>query len=143
MVLQIAVNPSRYLGLELWADYAGANFDFIASKAFIRLARRRQHRWVQLFPPTASAAITIVRLESGFESASARGSKIQSVHHGRRDGYPVHTFLKGGIPGAQPQNAVYSAKSLNDNLQVGFNYGGGVKFHMSDHFGLRLDLRGL
>lgn len=40
-------------------------------------------------------------------------------------------------------NAVYFSGNLNDNLQVGLNYGGGVKFHLSDHFGLRLDARGL
>jgi opacity protein-like surface antigen/outer membrane protein OmpA-like peptidoglycan-associated protein len=39
-------------------------------------------------------------------------------------------------------NAVYGSANLNDNLQVALNYGGGVKFHFSDHFGLRLDARG-
>lgn len=40
-------------------------------------------------------------------------------------------------------NAVYHSANLNDNLQVGLNYGGGVKFHLSQHFGLRFDARGI
>jgi outer membrane protein OmpA-like peptidoglycan-associated protein len=40
-------------------------------------------------------------------------------------------------------NSVYDAQALNDNLQAGLNYGGGIKFHVTDHFGLRLDVRGL
>ncbi len=39
-------------------------------------------------------------------------------------------------------NAIYHSGNLNDNLQVGVNYGGGVKFHLSPHFGLRFDARG-
>ena len=39
-------------------------------------------------------------------------------------------------------NAIYRSANLNDNLQVALNYGGGIKFHLSDHFGLRLDARG-
>lgn len=43
-----------------------------------------------------------------------------------------------------PQNeAIYHAAGLNDNLQVGYNYGGGVKWHLTDHFGIRVDVRGL
>ena len=36
----------------------------------------------------------------------------------------------------------YHSANLKDNLQVALNYGGGVKFHLSEHFGLRLDVRG-
>lgn len=38
---------------------------------------------------------------------------------------------------------LYGIRGLSDNLQVALNYGGGVKFHLSDHFGLRFDVRGL
>ncbi len=40
-------------------------------------------------------------------------------------------------------NPTYFSGNLNDNLQVGFNYGGGVKWHISPHFGLRVDARGI
>ncbi len=39
-------------------------------------------------------------------------------------------------------NAIYGSGGLNDNLQVALNYGGGIKFHLSDHLGLRFDARG-
>ena len=38
--------------------------------------------------------------------------------------------------------AMYNSQSLNDNLQVALNYGGGVKYHITNHFGLRFDVRG-
>jgi hypothetical protein len=40
-------------------------------------------------------------------------------------------------------NPTYFSGNLNDNLQVGWNYGGGVKWHISPHFGLRVDARGI
>jgi opacity protein-like surface antigen len=39
--------------------------------------------------------------------------------------------------------AIYNAGGLRSNTQVGLNYGGGVKFHISDHIGLRFDVRGI
>jgi len=39
-------------------------------------------------------------------------------------------------------DAVYHSANLSDNLQVALNYGGGIKFHLSEHFGLRFDARG-
>ncbi len=39
-------------------------------------------------------------------------------------------------------DAVFHSANLNDNLQVALNYGGGVKFHLSQHLGLRFDVRG-
>jgi flagellar motor protein MotB len=42
-----------------------------------------------------------------------------------------------------PDNvARYNSAGLSDNLQAALNYGGGVKWHLTDHFGLRFDLRG-
>ena len=43
---------------------------------------------------------------------------------------------------ARAVNATYLSGNLNNTLQVAVNYGGGIKFHLSDHFGLRLDARG-
>ena len=40
-------------------------------------------------------------------------------------------------------NSAYKAQALNSNLQVAMNYGGGLKLHLTDHFGLRFDVRGL
>jgi outer membrane protein OmpA-like peptidoglycan-associated protein len=48
-----------------------------------------------------------------------------------------------GLARSTTHQALFATGNLNDNLQVGLNYGGGVKFHLSDHVGLRLDARGL
>ena len=42
-----------------------------------------------------------------------------------------------------PENAAFGAKYLESNLQPALNYGGGIKYHITDRFGLRLDVRGL
>src|SRR5579883_442775 len=39
-------------------------------------------------------------------------------------------------------DAIFHSANLNDNLQPALNYGGGVKFHLSPHLGLRFDVRG-
>ena len=39
-------------------------------------------------------------------------------------------------------NAVYHSANLSENLQAALNYGGGVKWHFTDHVGMRLDARG-
>ncbi len=72
-----------------------------------------------------------------------RGSRVQ----------PYITAGGGGaefVPTSQAEsyarqataNNTFHSANLNDNLQVGLNYGGGVKFHLSDHVGLRIDARG-
>lgn len=40
-------------------------------------------------------------------------------------------------------NAKYGAQNLDDSLQVGLNYGGGVKWHITDRLGMRVDARGI
>ena len=40
------------------------------------------------------------------------------------------------------QQTLYNSGNLNDNLQVGINYGGGIKWHLGDHLGVRIDGRG-
>ena len=40
-------------------------------------------------------------------------------------------------------DAVYHSANLRSNQQVGLNYGGGVKVHLSEHLGVRFDARGL
>ena len=39
--------------------------------------------------------------------------------------------------------AIYKSGALRRDDEVVFNYGGGVKFHVSSYFGLRFDVRGL
>ncbi|MGA8027342.1 MAG: outer membrane beta-barrel protein, partial [Bryobacteraceae bacterium] len=39
-------------------------------------------------------------------------------------------------------DAIYHSANLGENTQVAFNYGGGIKFHLSEHLGLRFDARG-
>ena len=40
-------------------------------------------------------------------------------------------------------DAIYHSANLGENTQWAANYGGGFKFHLTEHFGLRFDARGL
>ncbi|MBV8896354.1 MAG: PKD domain-containing protein [Acidobacteriaceae bacterium] len=139
--LRIAYNPTKWMGLELWADYAQANVEFKTSTG--------------VYP-------------AGF--GAAPGSPLPTYSFGARNYYfglnPVFNlrprgskfqpYLTAGVFGVQftPENAaetlarspqqqaLYASGNLNDNLQVGINYGGGIKWHLSDHIGLRVDARG-
>jgi hypothetical protein len=71
-------------------------------------------------------------------------------------GSRVQPYLTGGVGAArfsptdkaqsyaqQPAvDAIYQSASLDTDMEVAYNYGGGIKFHLTDHFGLRFDARG-
>ncbi len=134
--LRLTYNPSAYLGIELWADYDVANVEFRQSSG--------------LNPATGAVLPTY--------SFGARNYffGLNPILNLRPRGSKVQPYITVGVNGIQfsPTDdakkrarsagdiALYNAGNLNDNLQVGLNYGGGVKFHMTDHFGLRLDARG-
>ncbi len=111
-----------------------------------------------------------VRLVNSIGLASPPSPVFPSYDFGNRVHYPalnlvfnlkprgsrIQPYVTVGAGGAQftptkaaedyarnpTTDAIYHSANLNDNLQVAVNYGGGVKFHLSDHFGLRLDARG-
>jgi outer membrane protein OmpA-like peptidoglycan-associated protein len=138
---RVAYNPYKYLGLELWMDWSVANNTFGQSAGII--------------PPGYSGA-------GGPTSPYGFGARnwtfgFNPIWNIRPRGSKVEPYLTVGVDGIQftPTNkaenvansatdiALYHANGLNDNLQVGLNFGGGVKWHLTDHFGLRLDVRGL
>ncbi len=135
--LRLAVNPNRWLGLELWADYSTANVEFRQSSG--------------INPATGTALPTYSfgsrNYTFGFNpifNLKPRGSRVQPYLTVGVDGIQfTPTDTAEALARTPANNALYHASNLNDNLQVGINYGGGVKFHLSDHWGLRFDARGL
>lgn len=72
-----------------------------------------------------------------------RGSRIQpyiTIGAGAAQFTPTDTAKK--IARDPVVDAIYHSANLNDNLQAALNYGGGIKWHISPHIGLRLDARG-
>lgn len=81
---------------------------------------------------------------------------LNPVFNFRPRGSRVQPYLTIGVGAAQftptdaakkiardpTVNATYHSANLNDNLQVALNYGGGIKWHISPHIGLRVDARG-
>jgi outer membrane protein OmpA-like peptidoglycan-associated protein len=124
-------NATRHVGLELWADWNQANVEFRT--------------------PSAPGLPTY---SFGNRNYFLGGDLIFNL---KPRGSRVVPYLEVGVDAVQftPTDkaknqarsafnqAVFFSGNLNDNLQVGLNYGGGVKFHLSDHFGLRVDARGL
>jgi outer membrane protein OmpA-like peptidoglycan-associated protein len=141
--LRIAVNPTKYIGLELWADYAQANVEFKTSAG--------------PYPPGIAGAVAGTPIPPYSFGSRNFLFGLNPVFNLRPRGSKVIPYLTVGVMGveytptnkaealaAQPINmTLYGARNLNDNLQVGLNYGGGVKMHLTDHFGLRMDVRGL
>jgi outer membrane protein OmpA-like peptidoglycan-associated protein len=139
--LRLTYNPAAYLGIELWAEYDTANVEFrtpsgVYPAGFGALAG-------STLPTYSFGARNYIFGLNPVVNLKPRGSKFQP-------------YLTVGVNGIQftPTDtaksnarsatnvALYNAGSLNDNLQVGVNYGGGVKWHFTDHFGLRIDARG-
>jgi opacity protein-like surface antigen len=139
--LRIDFNPTRHLGLELWGDFDQANVEFRSSSGLY---------------PAASGVLAGTPLPTYSFGARNIFFGLNPIFNLRPRGSKVQPYLTVGIDGIQftptstakrlarqPSiNSLYYSGNLNDNLQVGLNYGGGVKFHLSDHVGLRLDARG-
>jgi hypothetical protein len=139
--VRLAVNPYKYLGLELWVDYVIANETFGLSNGTIPAGISGAGG------PVSPYGFGSRNWTFGFNpvwNLRPRGSKVQPYLTVGVDGIQFTPTTKAINLANQPINiALYHAQALNDNLQVGLNYGGGVKFHFSDHVGLRFDVRGL
>jgi outer membrane protein OmpA-like peptidoglycan-associated protein len=134
--VRIAVNPSKYIGIELWADRANANVEFKTSAGLYANGAP--------IPTYSFGARNYVFGLNPVFNLRPRGSKVIPYLTVGVTGVQYTPTNKAESLAAQPVSlATYGAGNLNDNLQVGLNYGGGVKFHLSDHFGLRFDARGL
>ncbi len=141
--LRIAVNPSKYVGLELWADYANANVEFKTSAGPYPAGIPGATAGSPIPPYSFGSRNYLFGLNPVF-NLRPRGSKVIPYLTVGVMGVQYTPTNKAEALAAQPINqTLYGARNLNDNLQVGLNYGGGVKMHFSDHIGLRLDVRGL
>ncbi len=140
--LRLAINPYKYFGLELWADYAQANVEFRQSNGPYP-AGFGVPAGTPIPPYSFGARNFLFGLNPVF-NLRPRGSKvIPYITVGAMGVQYTPTGTAENLA-RQPTNiALYQAQSLNDNLQVGINYGGGVKWHFSDHVGARVDVRGL
>ena len=128
--IRVAVNPYKYLGLELFFDYANANVEFREPSA-------------PGLPTYSFGAHNYAFALNPIIDLRPRGSRVQpylTVGVGGTQFTPTSTAKS--LARNSFNNSTYFSGNLNDNLQVVLNYGGGVKFHLSDHLGLRLDARG-
>jgi opacity protein-like surface antigen len=128
---RVAFNMTRYLGLELSYNFSGNN--------------------VRLVQPIAPG------LPSYDFGQQSHAVSLDPVFNFRPRGSRIQPYVTAGVgfinfvPTKQAidfatnpaNNAIYHTANLRNDLEVAFNYGGGVKFHVSPHFGLRFDLRGL
>jgi outer membrane protein OmpA-like peptidoglycan-associated protein len=127
--LRLAYNPTTHVGIELWGDWAQGNGEFKQATA----------------PglPTYSFGNHIYSFGlNPVYNITPRGSRVQPYV---TVGVGASQFTPTGDAEsfARANNATYLSGNLNDNLQVFVNFGGGVKFHLSDHVGLRFDARDL
>jgi hypothetical protein len=128
---RVAWNFSRYIGLEFSYNFSTNNVRLITPVApgLPTYNFGQQSHAVSLDP--------VINFRP-------RGSRFQ----------PYVTFGFGSInfvPTKQArnfatdatENAIYQSAALRSDYEVAFNYGAGIKYHISPRFGLRLDFRGL
>jgi Outer membrane protein beta-barrel domain len=77
------------------------------------------------------------------------GNQIQSfgidpVYNFTPRGSRIRPYVTAGIGPTWfvPTNKARAQAAVNTSAEFAFNYGGGVKYHLSPHLGLRLDARG-
>lgn len=138
--LRLGVNPSKYLGIELWGEYDVANVRFLLSPGLYPAGNPAAGTPI---PPYSFGARNWIFGLNPVLNLKPRGSKVQPYVTVGVNGIQFTPTNKAKAMARDPAvNALYGSQNLNDNLQVGLNYGGGVKFHLSEHVGLRLDARG-
>jgi opacity protein-like surface antigen/outer membrane protein OmpA-like peptidoglycan-associated protein len=127
---RVGVNVSNYVGLELMYEYMVNNVRFLTpiSPGLPSYSFGNRNHYLALnpvfhFTPKGSRVRPYVTIGVGAAQFTPTGDAKRIA----RD------------PAVA---AVFHSQNLNDNLQVAMNYGGGIKFHLSDHIGLRLDARG-
>ncbi len=134
-------NPYKYLGLELWMDYSVANVNFGQSNGPIPVG------YAGAGGPVPPYAFGARNWTFGFDpvwNLRPRGSKFQPYLTAGVDGIQFTPTNKAENLAGQPNNILfYHAQGLNDNLQVGLNFGGGVKWHFAEKIGARFDVRAL
>ncbi len=142
--MRVAFNPGKWLGIEAWVDFAQANVEF-------RLPSNDG-----VYPATAGPALAGRPIPTYSFGNRNYYFGLNPVLNLRPRGSKFQPYLTAGVNGVQfsptsraeslarssANQAAYYSGNLNDNLQVGLNYGGGIKFHLSDHFGIRMDARG-
>ncbi|MDQ2711093.1 MAG: PKD domain-containing protein [Acidobacteriota bacterium] len=134
--LRLTYNPAAYLGIELWADYDVANVEF-------RQPSGLNPTTGAVLPTYSFGARNYFFGLNPILNLKPRGSKFQPyVTVGVNGIQFTPTDNAKAIARSATNVALFNSGNLNDNLQVGLNYGGGVKWHFSDHFGLRIDGRG-
>jgi outer membrane protein OmpA-like peptidoglycan-associated protein len=135
--LRAAANPSKYLGIEGFFEYVNANVEFRSSSGFYPGTTNP-------LPAYSFGARNYIFGLGPVVNLTPRGSRVQpylTVGAAGIQFTPTNTAK--GLARQPAVNALYGSANLNDNLQAGIFYGGGIKFHLSDHFGLRVDARGI
>ncbi len=124
-------NASRHVGLELWGAWDQANVEFKSPSA----------------PGLPTYSFGSRNYFIGGDlifNLKPRGSRVVPYLMVGGDAIQFTPTSKAKNIARQPAvDAIFHSANLNDNLQAGLNYGGGVKFHLSDHFGIRVEGRGL
>jgi Outer membrane protein beta-barrel domain/PKD domain len=126
---RVAYNLTRHIGLELGYNFMVNNVRLVTPIA------------PGLPSYTFGNQIHYIWLDPVF-NLKPRGSRVQPYVSG---GVGAIQFVPTDAAKRQAKtlDPIFHSGNLNDNLQVGVNYGGGVKFHLSEHLGLRFDARGL
>jgi hypothetical protein len=128
---RVAYNFSKYLGMEFSYNFSGNHVD-LAEPIAPGLPSFR-------FYEESHAA----SLDPVF-NFRPRGSRIQpyvTAGFGFINWVPTKQALDFATNPATV--AIYQSGALHRDFEPAFNYGGGVKVHLSPHFGLRFDVRGL
>jgi len=93
---------------------------------------------VSTVPDLSSATAPNVTVKQGMAAHTYGGAALLHMNH---EGNRVRPFAAGGVQAVNfvpPGASIYSG---GNDTKFGFNYGGGVKFRLTDLIGLRFDAR--
>jgi outer membrane protein OmpA-like peptidoglycan-associated protein len=127
---RVTENIWKYVGLEQAFTYSANNLTF-----------ERPHAAGQ---PTYGLGVRIYQWSlNPLFYFTPRGAKVRPFVTAGISSMNYNITDNGEAQGRLPQNAVFGAPYVKDILVPALNYGGGLKWHITDKLGLRFDARGL
>ena len=139
---RVTGNFSKWIGIEAFFDYEQANVEFrTPSNGGVYPAGTPQAG--SPIPTYSFGSRDYLFGVGPVFNLRPRGSKLVPYLTVGVNGIDfVPTDTAKNFARSPANEAAFHSSNLRSNLQVALNYGGGVKFHISDHFGLRVDARG-
>ncbi len=128
--LRVTENIWKYVGLEQAFTYSVNNVNFLSP---VRAGDPSYNFGSRIYQFSLNPVVYWTARGSKFRPFLTAGPSLMNFNPTDTASAEARSLL----------NSRYGAQNLDDSILPALNYGGGVKWHMTDRLGIRVDIRGL